>query len=181
MSTFTARRSAALLITLMALTGCESAVSTDPAVTAGDNTAFASLRKPVHERTTETYANEFDCGGFTGLSSGEVTLQTTTFFDGAGTPIRFRFHFHYDATITNLTTGKTLPDDAAYSGEMDFVTGQLVANGKVYNVKDRESGFRIKDIGRIVFDGDGNVVFRAGRHDVDAFGDATPGYCEALS
>ncbi len=181
MSTLTTRQTVALLAAFMTLTGCESAVSTDPNVAAGDDAAFASVRKPVHERTIETYANEFDCDGFTGLSSGQVRLQTTTFFDGAGTPIRFRFHFNYDATISNLTTGKTLPDDAAYSGEMDFVTGRLVANGRVYNVKDRESGFRIKDVGRIVFDADGNVVFRAGRHDVDAFGDATLGYCEALS
>ena len=181
MSTFTTRRTAALLATLSLLGGCESAVSTDPTVTTGDHPAFASARQPVRERTTETYANEFDCGGFTGLSSGEVTVQTTTFFDGAGTPIRSRFHFKYDASITNLTTGKTLPDDAAYSGEIDLVTGTLVSNGKVYNVKDPENGFRLKDIGRIVFDGEGNVVFQAGRHDVDAFGDATLAYCEALS
>ncbi len=50
----------------------------------------------------------------------------------------------------------------------------------VYNVKNRETGIRIKDIGRIVFDAEGNIVFEAGRHDVK-FGDATPQYCAALA
>ena len=181
MRTSATRPTAALLIILAVLTGCESAVTTDPALGASEDIPYASVRKPVHESSTETYANEFDCGLFTGLSSGELTQRTTTFFDRAGTPIRFRFHFNYDASITNLSTGFTLPDDAAYSGEIDLVTGELVVNGRVYNVKDRGNGFRIKDIGRVVFDGAGNVVFRSGRHDVDAFGDATPLYCEALS
>lgn len=42
-------------------------------------------------------------------------------------------------------------------------------------------GIRIKDIGRLVFDADGNITFQAGRHDVGGFGNAGPQYCAAVA
>ncbi|MBA2565810.1 MAG: hypothetical protein H0V09_10365 [Gemmatimonadetes bacterium] len=103
-----------------------------------------------------------------------------TFFDKAGNPVRLQLHLRYRATITNLASGLTLPDNSSYNAKIDLLTGVAEVNGNVYNVKNRETGIRIKDIGRIVFDAEGNIVFEAGRHDVK-FGDATPQYCAALA
>ena len=142
---------------------------------------LASARKPVRAAINETYSFELDCGSFTGLSSGGFSGHETIFFDQVGNPLRIQGHLRYRATITNTATGKTLTDNAAYNYKVDLVTGVVEVNGFVYNVKDRETGFRIKDIGRIVFDAAGNVTFEAGRHDADGFGDATPLYCTALA
>ncbi len=177
----TLHRSAALLTALMAfIGGCTDQDPSGPTAVPVESVAHGSARKPVHEAFTEPFSDRFECGSFTGLSSGVFSERTTTFFDKAGDPLRIVFHFRYRATITNLTTGKTLPDNADYNGVFDVTTETLEVNGRIYNLKDRENGIRIKDVGRIVFDADFNITFEAGRHDVDAFGDATALYCAAL-
>jgi hypothetical protein len=172
--------SAALLVSLAVTTGCADRSPTGPEGD-GESVAFASARKPLHETNVFPFSSEFPCGTFTGLTEGEFTEQATTFFNGAGDPIRLHFHIPYRSNITNLTTGKTLKDNANYTVTIDLITGVLAVNGVVYNVKDAETGIRIKDIGRLVFDAEGNIVFEAGRHDVNAFDDATEQYCAVLS
>ena len=181
MATSTIHWSAAILTGFVALAGCADQGATAPSAAADGSVVTASARKPDRLAINETYSFELDCGSFTGLVSGGFTGHETIFFDPAGNPARIQGHLRYLATITNTATGKTLTDDAAYNYKVDLVTGVVEANGLIYNVKDRETGFRIKDIGRIVFDAEGNVTFEAGRHDASGFGDATPLYCAALA
>ncbi len=170
-----------IALALVAVTGCTDRDLSGPTAAPVESAALASARKPVHEVFTETFSDEFDCGSFTGLSRGSFTERSATFFDKAGEPLRIQFHIRYRAAIINLTSGKTLPDNANYNGIIDAVTGVVEVNGRIYNVKDRENGIRIKDVGRLVFDADFNITFEAGRHDVGGFGDATPQYCAALA
>ena len=173
--------SAALLTGFVALAGCADQGTTGPPAAAEESVVLASARKPFHQDINETYSFELNCGSFTGVSSGGFSGHETIFFDAAGIPLRLQGHLRYRATITNTATGKTLTDNAAYNFKIDLVTGVVEVNGFIYNVKDRETGFRIKDIGRIVFDAAGNIAFEAGRHDAGGFGDATPLYCTALA
>jgi len=166
---------------LLALPACSDREPAGPSTDRGESIALASAQKPVHDTFTETFSDQFECGSFTGLSSGELTERSTTFFDKAGDATRTQFHIVYRATITNLATEKTLTDNANYNGTIDLVTGAIEVNGLIYNVKDRANGIRIKDIGRLVFDADFNITFEAGRHDVGGFGDATAQYCAALA
>ena len=181
MSMSTLHRSTALLAALVAFTGCTDQDPSGPTAAPGESVALASARKPVHTGFTETFSDRFPCGSFTGLSEGGFSERATTFFDKDGNPLRSVFHIRYRATITNLTSGKTLTDNADYNGTVDLVTGVIEVNGRIYNVKDRGNGIRIKDIGRLVLDADFNITFEAGRHDVDGFGDATAQYCAALA
>jgi hypothetical protein len=174
-------RTAAVLAGLVALIGCTDLDPYSPTAVPGETGAFASARKPAHTEFNETFSNEFPCGTFTGLSSGRLSGHRTTFFNQAGTALLLNFHFRYQATITNTASGKVLTDNAVYNGTQDLVTGVIKVSGVLYNVKDREHGIRIKDIGRIVFDGEGNITFQAGRHDVGGFGDARAQYCAALA
>jgi hypothetical protein len=173
--------SAAILAGLVTLTGCSDQGPTDPVASQGESRALAPASKPLRQTFDFPFAFEFDCGSFTGLSSGRIFGHETFFFDKDGNPLPFHFHVQYQATITNTATGKTLADNSSYNGTLDLVTGVLEVNGRIYNVKDRENGIRIKDIGRIVFDAEGNIIFEAGRHDVDGFGDPTALYCAALA
>ncbi len=166
---------------LLALPACSDREPAGPSTDRGESIALASAQKPVHDTFTETFSDQFECGSFTGLSSGELTERSTTFFDKAGDATRTQFHIVYRATITNLATEKTLTDNANFNGTIDLVTGAIEVNGLIYNVKDRANGIRIKDIGRLVFDADFNITFEAGRHDVGGFGDATAQYCAALA
>lgn len=171
---------AAILVGFIGLGGCADRNITDPAFLGNETLALASARKPERAPINETYSFALDCGSFTGLAEGSITGHETVFFDREGNPSRLQAHLRYRATITNTATGKTLKDDSSYSFKVDFVTGVQEVNGRVYDVKDRETGFRIKDVGRLVFDAAGNITFEAGRHDVK-FEDATPLYCRALA
>jgi hypothetical protein len=166
---------------LLALPACSEREPVGPSTDHGETIALASAQKPVHDTFTEQFSDLFECGSFTGLSSGELTERSTTFVDKDGDATRMQFHIVYRATITNLTTEKSLRDNANYNGTINLVTGAIEVNGVIYNVKDRANGIRIKDIGRIVFDADFNITFEAGRHDVEGFGDATAQYCAALA
>jgi hypothetical protein len=181
MDTSVVHRSAAILVALAITTGCTDRSATGPAEGERESPAFASARKPLHETELIPFSTEFPCGSFTGVTAGQITQHLTTFFNAAGDPIRLHYHLVYDSAITNLTTGKTLTDNSNYIATVDLITGFVVANGVVYNVKDAETGIRIKDIGRLVFDAEGNIVFEAGRHDVNGFDDATEQYCAVLS
>lgn len=153
---------------------------TEPATESAAALTAASARTPTRRSFVEPFEFQVDCGTYAVVSSGELTATETTFYDQSGAPVRVQAHVTYRATITNTTTGKVLADNSSYNFRLDLVTGVAAVNGMVYNVRDFESGYRIKDIGRLVFDAEGNVTFEAGRHDVGGFGDASPLYCEAL-
>lgn len=173
-------RRIALLPLLAALNSCTQASPTDPAAARGESVVLAAA--PVREEVDETFSRQFDCGSFTGLSSGRIDGYVVTFFDKDGNPVRLQFHLRYRATITNIASGKTLPDNAFYNARVDLLTGVEATSGVVYNVKDRETGIRIKDVGRLVVDGEGNVIFEAGQHDVQAgYVSPDPQYCAVLS
>jgi hypothetical protein len=166
---------------LGATTGCTDRSPTDPGQVELQGASFASAHKPVRTTDVVPFSVDLDCGDFTGRLLGTFTDDITTFFDNTGSPIRERHHFQYRSTAANLSSGKTLKDHSNYIATVNLLTGEVEANGVVYNLKDKETGLRIKDIGRITFDPEGNVTFEAGRHDVDAFSDATPQYCAVLA
>ena len=154
---------------------------TEPATGSAAALTAASARAPTRNSFVEPFEFQVDCGAYDVVSAGELTATETTFYDRSGVPVRVQAHVAYRATIANATTGKVLADNSSYNFRLDLVTGVAEVNGVVYNVRDLESGYRIKDIGRLVFDAEGVITFEAGRHDVGGFGDASPLYCEALA
>jgi hypothetical protein len=106
---------------------------------------------------------------------GEVTYQV--FFDAAGEATRVQLHYNVEGEFS--ANGVTLPEIERAQRFLDLTTGGDREIGLLFQVRLPRGGVVIADVGRLVFDGDGNVTFEAGPHPALA-GDFA-GLCAALS
>jgi hypothetical protein len=91
---------------------------------------------------------------------GEVTYQV--FFDAAGEATRVQFHSNVEGEFS--ANGITLPEIERAEGFLDLTTGEEREVGLLFQVRLPRGGVVIADVGRLVFDGDGNLTFEAGPH-----------------
>lgn len=147
----------------------------------------ASAAPPLHE----TFTNE---GSFTfqgpcpnGVileGSFSETVRVTTFFDTDGTAVRAQIHVNYDGLVTNPATGASVEDRGHHMIREDLVAGTVTQTGLVYSSTVPGVGVVFHDVGRVVFDAEGNVIFEAGPHDVLNTEGPHPvraRFCEALT
>lgn len=118
------------------------------------------------------------CEGFEILSTGELTVRVTTYFDIQGNPIREHVRASRDQTLTNSVSGKTLHLRGSVLVVVDLTTGWETWLGQVIMSNEQGVGSVIQDTGKIVFDADGDVDFMAGPHDAITDLDAV---CAALA
>lgn len=164
-----------ILILFGGLAGCDAApTDTSPAgsLTPGSVPVLgaAAAHPPLHE----VFVNDpgfalpdIDCGTFTiRETSFSDRVDVITYFNNAGDPVRARIHVEFHGVLTNLSTGKTLRDHAAFSDAFDFIHGTQTETGVTFHYKIPHQGL-VADNGRIVFDLEsGDVLFAAGSHDV---------------
>ncbi len=111
-------------------------------------------------------------------------LRITTFFDDEGNPVRVHIKVNFDGVVTNPETGQSVEDDAHTTIMLDLVEGTETQVGLVFSATVPGVGVVFHDVGRVVFDADGNLIFEAGPHDV--LGTAGPhpvraNFCAALT
>jgi hypothetical protein len=141
----------------------------------------------------ETFTNE-DSFQFAGpcANAPDVTLvetftetvRVTTFFDADGTPVRAQIHVNFAGVVTNPVTGASVEDNGHQMLIQDLVTGTETQVGLVFSSTVPGVGVVFHDVGRVVFDADGNVIFEAGPHDVLHTEGPHPvraRFCEALT
>lgn len=124
---------------------------------------------------------DIDCGTFT-IHETLVSerFETTTFFDSVGNPVRLLAHFSFRGILTNMSTGKTQPDWADENNQIDFTSGTLDQEGRIFLYTLRHEGLQLATTGRLVMDlNTGEVLFAAGQTDV-IFPDLTP-ICSVLA
>lgn len=95
---------------------------------------------------------------------GRVTI--TTFFDNAGNPIRVKLHLPFHGTLTNEATGTSVSAAQDLTVFEDLEAGTTTFVGVRFRVNFPGLGHVLLDVGRAVFDADGNVIFEAGPHQV---------------
>jgi len=164
-----------ILILLGGLASCDAApTDTSPAVSPTQGSAPALRAAAAHPPLHEVFLNDpgfalpdIDCGTFTiRETSFSNRVEVITYFNAAGDPVRARLHVEFHGVLTNLSTGKTLRDHAAFSDAFDFIDGTLTETGVTFHYKVPHQGL-VADNGRIVFDLEsGEVLFNAGSHDV---------------
>ena len=130
---------------------------------------------PFHEEGTQVVA---DCGSFQVIDNFELNYTVKLFFNNEGTLSRIIFEIWGTDTFSNSETG------TAYSGDFrqsELVTvGQHGAHGGVIaRLTVPGAGAVFLDVGRIVRDGAGNILFEAGQHQL-ADGDFAD-LCAALA
>jgi hypothetical protein len=99
------------------------------------------------------------------------------FHDEAGNLVERKVHVEARGTITNPTTGETVPLQEILNAFLDFEEGTRTWGGIRLKVTIPGLGSALVDIGRVIFDSSGNILFEAGPHqllheDFDAFCDA---------
>jgi hypothetical protein len=133
------------------------------------------LLGPFHEEGTVVVA---DCSAFQVLDDFELNYTVRLFFDNEGTLSSIIFEIWGSDTFINSETG------TAYSGnfrQSELVTvGQYGAHsGVIARLTVPGAGAVFLDVGRIVRDREGNILFEAGQHQL-ADGDFA-GLCAALA
>jgi hypothetical protein len=158
------------LLLLGGLVACD-ATPTDPtpggSVTSPSSVSLA--KGPLHEVFYNDPGGalpDIDCGSFTiRETSFTDRLAVTTYFNAAGDPVKVRLHLQFSGVLTNLSSGKTLRDHAAWTGTFNFAEGTVTTTGVVFHYKVPRVGM-LRENGRIVVDLEtGEVLSASGPHD----------------
>jgi hypothetical protein len=137
---------AVLLTTMMAVAVISPALALEPEI--------------VHLQTHRHWDDFGVCDGYNVISDFDVTGQAVTFFDNIGNPIRVDLFIHYEGTLTNSLTGKSLPDKGNFKNSLDLVNGTATVNGGIRHTTVSGLGIVIQETGRIIFDdATGGILF----------------------
>ena len=139
--------------------------------------AVALLTLPVAVSAAPPVVETFHDEGsfaFAGPCPNGVTLvgtftedvRVTTFFDEAGTPVRALITVNYVGVVTNPKTGESVENRHHQTIIVDLVEGTVAEVGLIFSATVPGEGVVFHDVGRVVFDAAGDVVFEAGPHDV---------------
>jgi hypothetical protein len=101
-----------------------------------------------------------DCGTFHYQFTDILDGAGTAYFDSAGNPIRMVIHWDHHPSDTNPVTGLTLHEHGHYSKRIDFLAGTDIITGNQEIMNRPRTGVVVQDVGKVVTDADGNMVFR---------------------
>ena len=129
--------------------------------------AIASADAPtIVEQTLHRSIPHFaECPGFTVAGEFDVNRTVMTFVDQNGTPIRRVIHVHFIGMLTNTSSGKSIPDEGNQIVTIDLVTGTVTVDGRVRVDTIPGEGVILAQVGRVVTDAQGNILFIAGQQD----------------
>jgi hypothetical protein len=168
------RRLSTLLLVQMfaAVAACTEDTPTRP------TPSFAASTVQVRENVEIPVDDVFSCGTFEIHVVGSLEDRARLVFDEAGNLLQRHGLLLVRTTVTNLTTGESLEDNASTPFSVDFTTGVVINNGRVADIR---NGVRVRDIGRLVWDLEtGEILFEAGPHDI-GLNPREPSLCQALA
>ncbi len=122
--------------------------------------------------------------GVTLVATFTEDVRVTTFFDKAGTPVRAQIKVNVAGVVTNPETGESVENPTHTTVFVDLVEGTEAQVGLVFKATVPGVGVVFHDVGRVVFDAAGNLIFEAGPHDVlNTAGDhpVRAAFCAALT
>ena len=192
----------------MALLASTFAVVSAPAAYATSGSALTMTPPPPPSATCKTTGSGIFCDGDytfsdnfdTGISCGtppasfDVLVSdtgTTSFrlhYSSVGLALEGTFHVNSQGTFINSVTGKTIGNDAHFSQTFDFATpgdpstATRTITGAFGIATGKSIGLVAHDVGKIVFDPSGNILFEGGPHNaLDNFPAFVQAICSALS
>jgi hypothetical protein len=144
--------------------------------------APASASPPAHDfEFAFDETGVIDCGTFQDNFVDFLSGTGTTFYDNNGDPIRSVFHIEHHSNDINSVTGVTIHEHGHYIETDDVITGTRTVTGNSEVANRPGFGVVVQDVGRAVFDSDGNLVFFAGgRKHSELFG-GDQVLCDALA
>lgn len=123
---------------------------------------------------------DINCGTFMlteAMTSEKV--QTTTFFDEKGVPVKVATHANFFGVITNSDTLEQHRDHAAFTETLDLPKGTTTVSGASYHYVESGKGQVYAEVGhKISVSASGEVTFQAGQDDFTQTD--LQGLCDAL-
>jgi hypothetical protein len=122
--------------------------------------ATATAAEPTRETVTlHRVFNPFvSCPGFAVIGTFDVVRDITTYYDEGGTPVKRIIHADVTGTVTNATTGYSLPTAGVRIFHFDLVTGEEFTTGSNNVTKLPTGGVGVGGAGQLVFDVQGNLI-----------------------
>jgi hypothetical protein len=141
----------------------------------------ASAQAPFRESVSFTGSDFIQCDGFQDQFTDFFNGKAATYFDSAGNPIRIVIHWEHHSNDTNSVTGLTLHEHGHFTETIDLLTGTDTATGNQEIINRPGTGVVVQDVGRVVFDANGDIVFFAGgrKHSQTLLGEQV--LCDALA
>ena len=142
----------------------------------------APPRPPSHETLPPAeFPGVIDCGNFQDNFVDFFSGTQTTFFNANGEPTRLVFHIEHHSNDVNSVTGLAIHEHGHFTVTVDLATGTATVTGNSEVANRPGFGVVVQDVGRAVFDADGNLVFFAGgRKHSELFG-GDQVLCDALA
>ena len=113
--------------------------------------------------------------------TGTVTYDLR--YNSAGLALQGTFHQNSQGIFSNSATGNTIGNDSHFSSTLDFATpGELstataTLTGALGIATGQSIGLVAHDVGKVVFDPSGNILFEGGPHNSL---DNTPAFVQAI-
>jgi hypothetical protein len=125
--------------------------------------AFAASPEIEHFRISGTDLHIIDCGTFFVNFEFDFKVSVTTFFNQAGTPVKFKEQLILNGQFTNETTGQTLLERDRNTLFQDLQSDIVTIVGLPFRLFIPGAGIVLRDAGKFVFDPTtGEVLFDAG-------------------
>jgi hypothetical protein len=117
---------------------------------------------------------------FTDTGQFEVKRSDVLYYDNNGTLLREVIDANFVGTVTNDSTGKSLPVDGQRHITLDYVAGTFTETGVLRHVTVPGEGIVLHESGRIVTSlDDDSLIFMAGPHQFFSGDEAA--FCAALA
>jgi hypothetical protein len=129
------------------------------------STAAAMAPTSVDESFHRSIPNFVACPGFTVRGEFDVSRTVTTFYDNDGAIDRQVTHVHFTGELISTATGKSIADEGNQIVIDDRTDGTTATVGRVRVVTVPHEGEILAQVGRVVRDESGNVIFIAGQQD----------------
>jgi hypothetical protein len=140
----------------------------------------ADAAPPVHNETiTIPFEVTSNCQGFKVTETGAFTVTVTEYFDKEGNFVRAIVQESYEGVFTLTKSDATFTERGHHTLEFD-ADGTFSVSGQAFTIVGDE--FKLYDVGRIIFDENGEVIFSSAQHPLlgGGFAALDPAICEAL-
>jgi hypothetical protein len=163
----------------LTITSIATALVTAGAALSHPSTASAA----TPSRTAFSFSNPgvTDCGVFNDEYTDFFDAHLIVFYDAGGNPTRVVIHWEHHSNDVNSVTGLTLHEHGDFTETIDLLAGTDTIAGNEEIMNRPGSGVVVQDVGKVVYDADGNLVFFAGgrQHSEVLLGDQV--LCGALA
>jgi hypothetical protein len=146
--------------------------------------AFFALSAPAaFADTPEHFTDEFpfefvvDCGTFTFTETGTFHQHGTVFTNKNGEDTRAIVVETYEGLFTLSNSSKTFTEKGTHT--LMISADSFTVSGQAFTI--RGDNFKLYDVGRLVFDADGNLVFASAKHPLTSVSDGDAVLCEAFA